>query len=168
MTGGPIIATSVATFDDAGITGVGREEILLSSIVFNLQGVGILEPNIDPTQTPPGWRLGTFLAIYQDGEFDFLLSIFSGAFGYAQPDAQVFFPNGASGGWIYVGETGMTRRPDRTNNRAEYDLDRHEIVSPVSPVPVPGAALLFASALLGFLGLGRRYGGCFKPGFASG
>ena len=83
--------TSVATFDDSSVTGIGVEKVQLETISFLFSHVGVPQvPTITP-QTPDAsgnYLQGTFLAIYDSGVFQHLTSE-GGAGGFAQPPSAV-------------------------------------------------------------------------------
>ena len=136
--------TSTASFDPAGLGGVGTEKVQIEAIDFLFSDTGFVQrPSIVP-QVPDGggnFLQGTFLAIYEDGVFDHLLSE-SGGGGFAQPPAQVEPSLGPlSPVWVFLVRDGLTRRVG-FGGPANYSLDSQT----VSIVPEPSTIALWSVA----------------------
>ena len=157
--------TTVATFDTDGLGGASK--LPLSSIVFTFEVQSFIDRGrkvheaLNIPQVPDAngiYPQGTFLAIFDsNGDFDRLRSE-GGTGGFAQDPALLspglgsFLPV-----WMFLEDDGLLFRVSLSGGPARFDLVRHTIVSSgIQEVPLPAAAWLFVSALIGLAGFGKR------------
>ncbi len=152
---------SFASFYIPDLLGETLVSVTLNGVIYTVGDVGPQTLNIYDVSSAPSASISSFLDLQTGTQYGSITGVNAGASNYSVSLAAAIGDVMArSGNWFYLGFTNVT---DATSNHFAYpggiDLRNPSfglVLQTVSAVPLPAAAWLFGSALVGMLGLKRR------------